>query len=103
MVDDMTEYSIEQRALDEQKAKDLAIAAMAVSIMLLLSTFGLLAFIGAIMGHTAMRRLEQVGNRTHRGFATAAILVGWIGTGLACIGLLIAFVFFITWAVSSSI
>ena len=79
----------QNRAIEEQKAKDLAIASMAVSISLVFFSLGFLSFIGAIMGHVAMGKLNALGVTTHRGFALAAILVGWIVSALVVIFVLV--------------
>jgi uncharacterized membrane protein len=66
----------------EQKAKDLAIASLAVSVSCIFMTAGLLPFIGAIMGHIAWGRLKSVGNTSHTGFAMAGIIVGYAATAI---------------------
>lgn len=71
------------RSIEEQKAKDLAIASMAVSIFLVFFSLGLLSFIGAIMGHIALGKLKVLGTLTHRGYALSGIFVGWIFSILA--------------------
>lgn len=73
----------------EQKAKDLAISSMAVSIAAIPMSFGLLSIVGAILGHIAMRKLTEVGNTTHRGFATAGIIVGWVAFGISIFAVLV--------------
>lgn len=87
--------------LAEQKAKDLAIASMAVSITLVFMSCGFLSFIGAIMGHTALTRLNALGVVSNRGFALAGIIIGWVATALCLIGLLI-FGAFLTAAVTDT-
>ena len=74
---------------EEQKAKDLAIASLAVSVSCIFMTLGFLSFIGSIIGHNAMRKLNAVGNESHKGFATAGIIVGYIATGIALLFLII--------------
>ena len=66
----------------EQKAKDLAISSLAISVSMILFTAGLFSFIGAIIGHIAWGRLKSVGNTSHTGFAMAGIIVGYVATGL---------------------
>ena len=66
----------------EQKAKDLAIASLAVSVSCIFMTAGLLSFIGAIVGHIAWGRLKSVGNTSHTGFAMAGIIVGYAATAI---------------------
>lgn len=79
---------------DEQKAKDLAISSLAISIACIPMTFGFLSFSGAIVGHVALGKLQQVQNQTHRGFAIAGIIVGWTATVLSIIGLAVVVIFF---------
>lgn len=79
----------------EQKAKDLAIASLAVSVSCIFMTAGLLSFIGAIIGHIAWGKLKSVGNTSHTGFAMAGIIVGYAATalfGLIVIGIIAYFV-----------
>jgi hypothetical protein len=76
-------------SLDEQKAKDLAIASLAVSVSCILMTFGLFSFIGSIIGHKAMAKLNAVGNISHKGFATAGIVVGYVATALSWLSIII--------------
>ena len=66
----------------EQKAKDLAIASLAISVSCIFMTAGLLSFIGAIIGHIAWGRLKSVGNTSHTGFAMAGIIVGYAATAI---------------------
>ena len=66
----------------EQKAKDLAIASLAISVSCIFMTGGLLSFIGAIVGHIAWGRLKSVGNTSHTGFAMAGIIVGYAATAI---------------------
>lgn len=79
---------------EEQKAKDLAISSLAISISCIPMTFGFFSFAGAIVGHVALGKLQQVQNQTHRGFAIAGIIVGWTATALSIIGLAVAVIFF---------
>jgi hypothetical protein len=77
----------------EQKGKDLAISSLAISISCIFMTLGTLSFIGSIVGHSALGKLKLTGNTSHRGFATAGIIVGYVATAisfLAIAGLLIA-------------
>jgi hypothetical protein len=75
----MTEAFVENQ---EQKAKNLAIASLAVSVSCIFMSAGLLSFIGAIIGHIAWGRLKSVGNTSHTGFAMAGIIVGYAATAL---------------------
>ncbi|MEV0454649.1 DUF4190 domain-containing protein [Catellatospora methionotrophica] len=63
-------------------------------VALILSLVGLLTWItapiGAILGHSAMKQIRQSGE-DGEGLAKAAIIVGWIITGLGVVGCLCAF------------
>jgi hypothetical protein len=83
---------------EEQNAKDLAIASLAVSVSCIFMTLGLFSFIGSIIGHKAMAKLNAVGNTTHKGFATAGIIVGYVATALAWLSIIIFF-FALLWFV----
>ena len=66
----------------EQKAKDLAISSLAISVSMILFSLGSLSFIGAIIGHIALRKLKATGNTSHTGFAMAGIIVGYVSTAI---------------------
>ena len=74
---------------EEQKAKDLAISSLAISIACIPMSLGLLSFAGAIVGHIALAKLQQVQNQSHKGFAIAGIVVGWTATAISIIGLVV--------------
>jgi uncharacterized protein DUF4190 len=81
-----------------QRTNGLAIAAMVVSIvsvpLLLCYGFGgLLGVAGAIMGHVARRQVRDTGEQGN-GMALAGIIVGWVTTGLAIIGVVLLIVGF---------
>jgi hypothetical protein len=78
---------------DEQSARDLAIASLATSISMLIFSLGLFSLIGAILGHNALRKMNQINVHTDRGMALAGVIIGWIGTGLWILGVLIFIVF----------
>ncbi|MEU8005787.1 DUF4190 domain-containing protein [Catellatospora sp. NPDC049111] len=63
-------------------------------VALILSLVGLMTWItapiGAILGHSAMKQIRQTGE-DGEGMAKAAIIVGWIITGLGIVGCLCAF------------
>jgi hypothetical protein len=80
----------------EQKAKDLAIASLAVSVSCIFMTAGLLSFIGAIIGHIAWGRLKSVGNTSHTGFALAGIIVGYAATAIISLILIAVIAYFAT-------
>ena len=71
----------------EQKAKGLATASLAVSISCIFLTAGLFSFIGAIIGHIAWGRLKSLGNTSHTGFAMAGIIVGYVATGISVLAI----------------
>lgn len=81
----------EEFSQEEQKAKDLAIASLAVSVSCIFMTLGLFSFIGSIIGHKAMAKLNAVGNVSHKGFATAGIVVGYVATALSWLSIVIFF------------
>jgi len=73
----------------------LALASMIVSIIALVLCSGLPGIIGAIMGHVARKQVRERGEEGD-GFALAGIIVGWIGFGLALVGIaVVVFVFVI--------
>ena len=80
----------------EQKAKDLAIASLAVSVSCIFMTAGLLSFIGAIIGHIAWGRLKSVGNTSHTGFALAGIIVGYAATAIISLIIFAVIAYFAT-------
>lgn len=80
----------------EQKAKDLAIASLAISVSCILMSAGLLSFVGAIVGHIAWGKLKKVGNTSHAGFAMAGIIVGYVATALFFIILFTIIAIFLT-------
>jgi hypothetical protein len=84
----------------EQKGKDLAIASLAVSVSCIFMTLGTLSFIGSIIGHIALGKLKLTGNTSHRGFATAGIIVGYVSTGISILSIAGFFVFLAVTAVS---
>jgi uncharacterized protein YacL len=47
--------------------------------------------IGAIVGHVALSQIKKTGEEG-RGLALAAVIVGWTLTGLAIIGIIVAFI-----------
>lgn len=71
----------------EQKGKDLAIASLAISISCIFMSLGTLSFIGSIVGHIALGKLKLTGNTSHRGFATAGIIVGYVATGISVLAI----------------
>lgn len=66
----------------------LAIAAMVVSIVSIVTCPCPLGIPGALMGHAARRQIRERGE-SGEGMATAGIVIGWITTGLVV--LVIAF------------
>ena len=80
----------------EQKAKDLAIASLAVSVSCIFMSAGSLSFIGAIIGHIAWGRLKSVGNTSHTGFAMAGIIVGYAATAIISLILFAVIAYFAT-------
>jgi hypothetical protein len=70
----------------------MAVAAMIVSLAGLVACIA--CPVGAVLGHVALNQIRRTGEQG-AGFATTGIIIGWIGTALAAIGvggfLLIAF------------
>lgn len=60
------------------RAKGFAITSMITSIVAGLFTFGLLSFIGAILGHIALAKIKSSGALENKGFAWAGIIIGWV-------------------------
>jgi hypothetical protein len=70
-----------------RKQNGLAIASMVTSIAAFLVCAGLPGIVGALMGHSARKQIRQTGE-DGEGFATAGIIVGWIGFGLSLVFIL---------------
>lgn len=66
----------------------LAIAAMVVSIVSVITCPCPIGIAGAIMGHYARRQIRERGE-SGEGMATAGIVVGWITAGLALLLILV--------------
>lgn len=64
----------------------LAIASLSVSLASLLLCCGLSGVVGAILGHVARRQIKDDPSQTGEGLALGGIIVGWVGFGLALIG-----------------
>jgi uncharacterized membrane protein len=61
----------------------------AMAIVAFVLTF-FLPIIGLVLGYVARNEIDHSGGRLGgRGFATAAIVINWVGIGLAVFGLLI--------------
>jgi multidrug efflux pump subunit AcrB len=50
--------------------------------------------VGAIVGHVALGQIKKTGEEG-RGLALAAVIVGWTLTGLAIVGIIVAFIPFL--------
>jgi Domain of unknown function (DUF4190) len=70
-----------------QKTNGLAVAAMVVSLVSLV-TCPLIGIAGAIMGHVARRQIAER-REEGSGMALTGIIVGWVATGLMVVGVLI--------------
>ncbi|MGH3662238.1 MAG: DUF4190 domain-containing protein [Micromonosporaceae bacterium] len=75
----------------------MAIASLVVSCAAFF-VCGLLACVGAILGHVARKQIRESGQEGD-GMALAGIIVGWIITGLSVV-VLVAYVVFFVWAVN---
>lgn len=76
----------------------ISLIASIVGFVWLLPLIGSLA--GAIMGHIALGQIKRSGDKG-RGLAIAGVVVGWVGFGLAVLGLILFFSFF-AWVFSQS-
>ncbi|MCX4474525.1 DUF4190 domain-containing protein [Micromonospora sp. NBC_01655] len=81
-----------------QKTNGLAIAALVLALVGFASC--VTAPIGAILGHVAQKQIRQTGEGGE-GMATAAIIVGWILTGLIVLAI-IFYIVMIVIAISAS-
>lgn len=59
-----------------QKTNGLAIASLVLSLVGLLC--GPVSIVGALMGRTALRKIQQTGERGE-GLARAGMIIGWVG------------------------
>jgi uncharacterized membrane protein len=50
--------------------------------------------VGAILGHVALGQIKKTGEEG-RGIALAAVIVGWVFTGLAIVAIVVSFIPFI--------
>jgi hypothetical protein len=50
--------------------------------------------VGAIIGHVALSQIKKTGEEG-RGIALAAVIVGWVLSALAIVGIIVAFIPFI--------
>ncbi|WP_320065685.1 DUF4190 domain-containing protein [Micromonospora sp. RTGN7] len=80
-----------------QKTNGMAIAALVLALVGIASC--ITAPIGAILGHVAQKQIRQTGEGGE-GMAKAAIIIGWILTGLMVLGI-IFYIVIIVIAVSS--
>ncbi|MCZ7421041.1 MULTISPECIES: DUF4190 domain-containing protein [unclassified Micromonospora] len=82
----------------QQKTNSLAIVALVLSLIGIGSC--ITAPVGAIMGHVAMRQIRETGE-SGEGMAKAAIIVGWILTGLLAL-VIIGYAIAIAFAIANS-
>ncbi|MFF5215461.1 DUF4190 domain-containing protein [Micromonospora sp. NPDC000442] len=82
----------------QQKTNSMAIVALVLSLIGIGSC--ITAPVGAIMGHVAMRQIRETGE-SGEGMAKAAIIVGWILTGLLAL-VIIGYAVAIAFAIASS-
>lgn len=76
----------------------MAVASLVTSIAGFLVCVGLPGVVGALLGHSARRRIRQTG-ADGDGMALAGIIIGWIGFGLG-IALVIFYVAIIAFAIT---
>jgi hypothetical protein len=89
-----------------KRTNPMAIASMTTSIvgLPLLMCYGLglpVSIVGAILGHIAKRQIRERDEQGD-GMALAGIIMGWIGTGLAVLGIGALIVFIAAFARTSS-
>jgi len=80
-----------------QRNKGLAISSLAIAITCIPFTFGLLSFVGAIVGHIALGRLKSTNTESHRGFAVAGIVIGWSSSIFSLVLIFALFAALISW------
>ena len=78
----------------------MAIAAMVTSIASLLVCYGLPGIVGALLGHSARKRIKETGEDGD-GMALAGIIVGWIGFAISML-VTVGFVVFIVFVANST-
>lgn len=76
-----------QQFIQKPPTNGLAVASMVVSIVSLF-IFGFLSPVGAIMGHVALGQISRE-NTGGRGLAIAGVIIGWIGTALVFLPIVI--------------
>lgn len=92
---------LNQSEQDAKAGSGLAIASFVTSLALIFLSAGFLSFIGAILGHVSLSKLNKAGSTQNRGLAVAGVIIGWISTALAWI-FLIGFIALIAGAVSAT-
>ncbi len=80
----------------------LAIAAMVVSIVSIMSCPCPVGIVGALMGHSARRQIRERGE-SGEGLATAGIIMGWISTGLSVLVILGYVVLFVVLGITGEL
>jgi uncharacterized membrane protein len=97
----MEDYSYQERATTPTSG--LAIASLVSSILglTLIPTIG--SIIGLVLGYMARQQIEEsMGRQSGEGVAKAGIILGWIGVGLAVLGVclvILSFLLFGMWFV----
>ncbi|MFG1928235.1 DUF4190 domain-containing protein [Cryptosporangium sp. NPDC048952] len=74
-----------------RKQNGMALASLIVSIVSLVMCSGLPGIVGALLGHSARKQIRENGE-DGEGMATAGIIVGWIGFGIAIFTIVIVIV-----------
>lgn len=92
---------LNQSEQDAKAGSGLAIASFVTSLALIFLSAGFLSFIGSILGHVSLSKLNKAGSTQNRGLAVAGVIIGWISTALAWI-FLIGFIALIAGAVSAT-
>lgn len=74
----------------------LAVASLIASILGLTIVPTIGSIVGVIMGYAAKRQIEESGGaQGGEGLAKAGIIVGWVGIGLAALGICLALAWFL--------
>lgn len=84
----------------QRRTNGMAIGSLVTSLASVIVLGGTTAFIGAILGHVALRQIKRTGEQGH-GMALAGVIIGWVFTGL-WIALIVIFVIFAVAVANSS-
>lgn len=81
-----------------KKTNNLAVASAILGVLGIIQALPLIGSIAAIiLGHMARGQIAQDPSQEGDGFATVGIVTGYLGVGLACLGLLAAIFAVVFW------